>query len=432
VKHYLSVFEQIVGDLEEVKKPVGQELCSSLSPKKDNESPMSTTSATASVKADERTEADVMASVERLVASGEWGEAEAEVLNLLDAAGEPDRQRELWARLQSQSVIQDVLCRSRIFWEARQFLPEQERQAAGRSTSKEKAKNAEAAKEGFPGWTVLPKVRIDYYSLLPGAAKGYFDNIDPDARVLWRIHEGKAQIKVLSEFPARHPTMAKSFALAFFSMWAEVDKWNNWNPALAEAPKPIRPATLDYMTWEERVYIRFVKKEAGVGEMHRLFTPDGMIVQKTQSVSDPEDPRVKNLTTSGGYAKKVDQDRNYVIAVLGADKTVVVAHYECDLGDWTPPSMITNYILSWLMPTLIKKMFKTGADIFKDTAYIDRHTEDQQGFYARIAKCESCAVDRERTTGQKFHSSKPGHRIHSEITKSGDLWHRAQSFRSAA
>jgi len=378
----------------------------------------------------ETPEAEAMRLVRELIEMKEWGEAEMVIMELLDELSFDDQVR-VWADFESAQIGQEVLDHSAIFLEARQRLPGQDPvsdMVVTRRSSRGGTKT-DPAQEGFPGWSALNPVKLDYYSLLPNSPKGFFDGIEQQARMLYRVADDKLQIKVLSEFPSKHPTLSKSFVLAFLSMWAEVDKWDTWNPMYSDPPKALTKPTLDFMTWEEKSTIRLVMSQQGVSEMHRLFTPDGMIVQRIQAVIDPQDERNKNMKLSKGYSRKKQKDSSYTIAVLGADKTVVVVHYEVALLGKHPPNMALHAVFSMLMPTIIRKMFKVGADIFSNPLYAERHAADAVGLYARIGRSERDACDREARTGHKFHSSKKGCRPHSDIFSAGDLVQRVEKLR---
>eukprot|EP00927_Polykrikos_kofoidii_P077960 TRINITY_DN74842_c0_g1_i1.p1 TRINITY_DN74842_c0_g1~~TRINITY_DN74842_c0_g1_i1.p1 ORF type:complete len:476 (-),score=39.47 TRINITY_DN74842_c0_g1_i1:216-1643(-) len=365
-------------------------------------------------------EVDLYTDIEALVDSGEWGESELRLLDLLDSAGSVDKERMMYGELESLPWFRKLLKRSKIFWDARQHLPLQDTLA---QPSLRKKCNATA--EGFPGWTALPTVRIDYTQLVPGSSASTFAHINPDVRLLWRSHEKHMMVKFLAEFPSIHPFNRKPFIVSFLSLWAEIANWPSWHPLVPGPPRLIGPQTVDYCTWQDKVYIPVFKSETGISEMDRLFSPEGFIVQKIESIVDENDDRVKGMDVSGGYSRKSNPDRTFSICTLGEDKTVLVVHYEGYVGDNPPSNMLVNFILKNILPTLAKKMFKAAAETFTNPYYMEKQAADETKVYARIKKAEQDGIAREQRSRHKFHTSTD--RPHLDAFRVGDLWRRSLS-----
>eukprot|EP00927_Polykrikos_kofoidii_P050355 TRINITY_DN44273_c0_g1_i1.p1 TRINITY_DN44273_c0_g1~~TRINITY_DN44273_c0_g1_i1.p1 ORF type:complete len:489 (+),score=76.78 TRINITY_DN44273_c0_g1_i1:111-1577(+) len=360
---------------------------------------------------------ECLGDIEALVKAGEWGEAELSLLDWLDSAGSTDAEQLRWVQIEGLPWVQDTVGHSRIFWEARQLMPDPA--AVAQATDQA----GEAAQEGFPGWTPLPKVRIDYPAIVPGTVPSMFAHINPFVRILWRSHRDKMMLKFLTEFPSFHPILHQPFVVSFFSLWAEVDKWSSWNPVVSGVPQLLKAPSVDHQTWISKTYIPFLTSEAGVGEMFRMFSPEGFVVQKVQSVMDPEDERNKRMVLPKGYTRKKQEDYTMTIAVLGSEKTVLVIHYEVDVGEHPPSQRITNFILNMVAPSLAKKMFRNAAETFTLPFYQERMQEDVSKVYARISQANNDGQAREERTKVKFDSSNT--RVYPEAFRAGDLYGRS-------
>lgn len=379
-------------------------------------------------------QAALLASVDDLANRKEWAEAEAVLLKALDELP-ADTQRTLWESLSGNPSVTETLARSKLLEAARLTLPESVDALGARASqaSKSSKDGDRAASLGFPGWNVMPAVKVDLKKLFPDSPADYGSHIKSEALILWRQDDHFLQIKVVGEAPAQHPRLPKSFPMALTAMVSEVDLMT-FNPMFTEMPNFLDEPKLDFATWREQTRIRFLVSDVALQEMNRMFTPEGVIVLVTDKVNDENDPRMKQARVPKGYTlAKGDEAKDRFIHVFfcGEDRFSYVSTCFVPLTSGKKiNSWILNTILGWLFPTILRKMFDTAALIFENPEYTKRFEKDEVGLYGRFAKAEAEARRRERESGQKIqvHSSKD--RPNQEGYSFGKLAQRVASFQS--
>lgn len=247
-------------------------------------------------------------------------------------------------------------------------------------------------------WKLGTVVKISPKEFLPTASPEQMEGINLDTRVLWRVKDSKLQFSVVSEFPTLHPELLKSYVVSFVSMWAEITHWRNWNPLLGGyIPQFLQEPRADFITWEEVLFVKWLAFEQRVGQMHRLFSRDGVYVHKTSYVTDASDPRWLGLQRRpGGPPLRMQKapESNLMAVLCGEKKAVVVIRHEIQLlwGMATMVKMIVHAATSWVFPHIVKRMFRVGVDIFTNRTYTDAHEADALGLYARLLQTQEAGT----------------------------------------
>jgi len=332
---------------------------------------------------------ELLAAVSEAAKDQEWCVAESIILAALNPLT-LDAQKEFWSRIAADPVVKDVISHSEILWDARRTL------AASAVSSDPKDK---AAALGYAGWTMLPPVVVDMAPYFPGAPPDFFTKVDTSATMMWRLDGETLCIKVLGDAPAEHPTLAKSFPVALVSMLSEVDL-NKFVPIFTAQPYFLAKPTREFSTWVEQSKIRFILSEIAILQMTRMFSSDGAAVLVTEKILDENDERMKNVHIPKGYVVRPGRDKIYTVLGFSEEHFTYVTTALIPLpGGAKIPGWILNTLLSWLFPSIVRKIFHEIGTIFTNDDYTTRHAQDETGLYARVRKAEVDGRNRDCSPG---------------------------------
>lgn len=314
---------------------------------------------------------------------GDWAAAERVLISALEKAVDAAA---LWRQLQNDSLVKETRVRAERLYATKMTL----------------------AVSDDEGWRPGPEIKVDWRTLCP-AAPEVSQGVHPQVQTRWKVGATGVTIQIQVELPAQHPSFKLPFAQGLFAMFAEVPLMHKWSPLLSQKyPPHTHSNSADLMVFDQKAEVRFITHEQGLLEMHRFFLPEGIIVQRTEYVLDASDSRIKSMSKAPGYKMKEEPDMHSVIAVFGAEKTVIIITQE-NQPKTNPPVWMCEKLLWWVLPYVCKAMLRIGGGIFEDKDYGTLMTADEVGFYRRIRDSYELGKQRE-ATGAKF-SAAPGGRL---------------------
>lgn len=256
------------------------------------------------------------------------------------------------------------------------------------------------------GWEAVTEFRVNYKA--PGLDGVWQDVIGQDGdrcQIFSKIDGCVLNIKVLSEFPAKHPASGRPYLFSYIGMWDELDLWHTWHPiVVGNGPAEVNPRTRDELLHELCWKLTFPPlKEAEIAEVNSFFWKEEAIFFQVSQMLGDTDERTK-MKPPKGFHRKVDPGvvRNLVINQGTSNAVVVMISLELKI---TPPAWLVKLLVRWLVPTIAQNMFDIGLPAISKGQYVERFEKDTYGLYKTLLEVSDAGPQCE---ARRKHKYRPG------------------------
>lgn len=286
-------------------------------------------------------------------------------------------------KLRASQSYQDVLSRLRHFEEVVKFSLQDE--------------DATGAEE----WKLAASVPVDYKGLgieLSPEADVAIAKEDRTIGIYFRVVEGKTHVRLRLVVPLKPANIDQSISV--LTVWnaliAEFPLWHTFHPIVAgNGPVELTPQSPYYNLIHVLLKV-FWLKPAQVQEVHTMFNFDSGVELLSLEDLPPGAPVKAQHPPPQGFVLTEDVIKTFNLIIPQRHtcffNTTIVMDFKKP-----PPQWIMSWFLSWVMPEIVRRMFKTGVKsvLSRDAPHMTAIQKDASGLYSVISRLVDNAAERE-------------------------------------
>lgn len=251
-------------------------------------------------------------------------------------------------------------------------------------------------------WISGTEVKVDHAVLgLPvdeETAKILFPH-GHSVQTMYRQVGKRLDVKVSGLLPTRTPS-GLPVLTGLVAMYQETDLWHTWNPVVqGKGPHELQPSgpRRNLLHVLSKVLLR---KYCELVEAQVFFVRDVGVHVMSMSGKSAGHDLWKKHPPPAGYEPIPGETRTAVVSIT-QKLTTLFSVYITIFADVTMPKVLLSLIVSWILPELIRRMLKAGAQCVRsDGPYQPRIEADVHGLYAECREVARCGAEIDEKTGR--------------------------------
>jgi len=251
-------------------------------------------------------------------------------------------------------------------------------------------------------WTLGAEVKIDYASLGLHVDEATRRSLQPDGntvKIYYCVSGRRLDIKMSGLTPTSAGLLP---ALAgFVAMYHETSLWDTWHPIISgKGPVELWPRRPYHNLWHVSVTHLFTKYVELVEE-RMYFLRDSAVFMTGLDGKEPNDGMWQSYPPPPSF--KVLPGVNKTKSVIVVQKhTTAFSMVASTVGDVALPQFVVKFIVSWLLPEIVRRILKAGAACCKDGGPHNPYTNaDVDGLYAECRLLAARAAELDDRLGRK-------------------------------
>merc|ERR1712048_1361875 len=251
-------------------------------------------------------------------------------------------------------------------------------------------------------WTSGAEVKIDYASLglqVDEATSRLLQADGNTVKIYYCVSGRRLDIKISGLTPTSAGFLP---ALAgFVAMYHETSLWDTWHPIISgKGPLELWPRLPYHNLWHVPVTHLFSKYVELVEERMYFLRDSGIFMMRLDG-KEPTHDMWKTYPPSSPFKVLPGFNRTKIVSVV-QKSTTTFSMVATTVGDVALPHFIVKFIVTWLLPEIVRRMLKAGVACCKDGGPHSPFTKaDADGLYKECQQLAARGAELDDLTNRK-------------------------------